>query len=187
MATLHTRRTLNTSLPNIAPAPYVRHRPELTLLYQVIEHHLPQFTDYLHQHDRYLPKFVLKEFDDYLKCGHLEHGFVRVKRNGCRNELLVAFSCKRRGFCPSCGGRRMVDTAAHLVDHVLPLIPIRQWVLSFPFPLRLLYSTNPQALTRTLNIVQRAIETHLVKKAGLTRASGARSGATPSYSALVLP
>ena len=71
----------------------------------------------------------------------------------------------------------MVDTAAHLVDRVLPLIPIRQWVLSFPFPLRLLYSTHPQALTRTLKIVLRAIETHLIKKAGLTRSSGARSGA----------
>ena len=71
----------------------------------------------------------------------------------------------------------MVDTAAHLVDRVLPLVPVRQWVLSFPYPLRLLYSTHPQALTRTLKIVLRAIETHLIRKAGLTRSSGARSGA----------
>jgi hypothetical protein len=34
----------------------------------------------------------------------------------------------------------MVDSAAHLVDQVLPSIPIRQWVLAFPYPLRLLYS-----------------------------------------------
>lgn len=124
-----------------------------------------------------IPGFVLRELDDYLHCGRLEHGFVRVKCSGCRNELLVAFSCKRRGFCPSCGRRRMVDTAAHLVDHVLPTIPIRQWVLSFPWPLRLLYSANPTALTRSLQIVLRAIETHLIKKAGLTRTQGARSGA----------
>lgn len=71
----------------------------------------------------------------------------------------------------------MVDTAAHLVDHVLPAIPIRQWVLSFPWPLRMLYSANPSALTRTLQIVLRAIETHMIRKAGLTRAQGARSGA----------
>jgi len=164
-------------LPNIAPAPYVRHRPELTLLYQVIEHHLPEFTEHLRERGHFLPKFVFQEFHDYLKCGRLEHGFVRVKCTGCRNELLVAFSCKHRGFCPSCGGRRMVDTAAHLVDRVLPAIPIRQWVLSFPYPLRLLYSTHPQAMTRTLGIVLRAIETHLIRKAGLTRASGAGSGA----------
>ena len=42
----------------------------------------------------------------------------------------------RRGFCPSCGGRRMADTAAHLVDRVLPRVPVRQWVLTLPFCLR---------------------------------------------------
>jgi hypothetical protein len=39
-----------------------------------------------------------------------------VKCNGCRFEHLVAFSCKLRGFCPSCGARRMVETSAHLID-----------------------------------------------------------------------
>ncbi|MCP5060533.1 MAG: hypothetical protein GY937_27875 [bacterium] len=39
---------------------------------------------------------------------------------------MVAFSCKRRGFCPSCRGHRMSGNAAHLVDGVLPEVPIRQ-------------------------------------------------------------
>ncbi len=39
---------------------------------------------------------------------------------------LVPFSCKGRGFCPSCGGRRMTELAAHLVDAVLPRVPVRQ-------------------------------------------------------------
>jgi hypothetical protein len=30
----------------------------------------------------------------------------------------------------------MADTAAHLVDRVLPEVPIRQWVLTLPYPLR---------------------------------------------------
>ncbi|MEN1933965.1 transposase zinc-binding domain-containing protein [Escherichia coli] len=51
----------------------------------------------------------------------------------------VAFSCKRRGFCPSCGARRMAESAALLVDEVLPEQPMRQWVLSFPFQLRFLF------------------------------------------------
>jgi hypothetical protein len=38
------------------------------------------------------------EFEDYLECGLLEHGFLRVKCDGCRHEHLVAFSCKRRGY-----------------------------------------------------------------------------------------
>ncbi len=54
-------------------------------------------------------------------------------------EHLVAFSCKRRGFCPSCGARRMAESAALLVDEVLPEQPMRQWVLSFPFQLRFLF------------------------------------------------
>nr|WP_238157921.1 transposase zinc-binding domain-containing protein [Klebsiella pneumoniae] len=50
----------------------------------------------------------------------------------CRAERLVAFSCKKRGFCPSCGARRMAESARHLVEEVFG--PRRQWVLSFPYP-----------------------------------------------------
>ncbi len=66
---------------------------------------------------------VKKEFDEYLKCGRLEHGFLRVRCETCHDEKLVAFSCKRRGFCPSCGARRMADSAALLIDEVLPHQP----------------------------------------------------------------
>jgi ribosomal protein S27E len=55
---------------------------------------------------------VREEFEAYLKCGRLEHGFLRVRCEDCHAETLVAFSCKRRGFCPSCGARRMTDGAA---------------------------------------------------------------------------
>jgi hypothetical protein len=70
--------------------------------------------------DRTVPRFVERELRAYLGCGILAHGFVRVRCDACGCERLVAFSCKGRGFCPSCGGRRMADTAAHLVDRVLP-------------------------------------------------------------------
>ncbi|WP_212794090.1 transposase zinc-binding domain-containing protein, partial [Acinetobacter baumannii] len=82
-----------------------------------------------------LPRYVQREFEDFLQCGRLEYGFLRVRCEDCHHERLVAFSCKRRGFCPSCGARRMVESAALLVDEVFPAEPIRQWVLSFPFQL----------------------------------------------------
>ncbi len=107
----------------------------------------------------------------------LEHGFLRVKCDGCRHEHLVAFSCKRRGFCPSCGARRMVESAAHLVDHVFPEQPVRQFVLTFPFPLRLLLAAEPRALSEVLAVVQRGISTFLIRRSGYTVASGARTGA----------
>ena len=47
----------------------------------------------------------------------------------CGHDRVVAFSCKGRSVCSSCCGRRMADTAAHLVDRVLPDVPIRQWEL----------------------------------------------------------
>ena len=93
---------------------YRRHRPEQTGLYPVIETNLTAFLEYLHEREAALPRFVTDEFKDYLRCGRLEYGFIRVKCDGCRHEHLVAFSCKRRGFCPSCGARRMIETSAHL-------------------------------------------------------------------------
>jgi len=155
---------------------YKRHKPEETDLYKIIEQNLPIFQSHLSNADISLPAFVHNEFRSYLRCGLLEHGFLRVKCNGCRFEHLVAFSCKLRGFCPSCGARRMVETSAHLIDHVIPAVPVRQWVLSFPWPLRLLFARQPSTLSRCLAVIIRAIETDLIHRAGLTRASGAQTG-----------
>ncbi|HEX8698230.1 MAG TPA: transposase zinc-binding domain-containing protein [Myxococcaceae bacterium] len=53
----------------------------------------------------------------------LAHGFARVRCESCKNELLVAFSCKGRGVCPSCNAKRAHVTAVHLVEQVLPHVP----------------------------------------------------------------
>ncbi|QKK01892.1 MAG: hypothetical protein HND55_03985 [Pseudomonadota bacterium] len=100
----------------------------------------------------------------------------RLRCDTCHAEHLLAFSCKRRGFCPSCGARRMADGAAWLVDQVFPERPIRQWVLSLPFPLRFLLATHPMLIGRVLGIVYRVIAGHLIRQAGLTQQS-ARTGA----------
>jgi hypothetical protein len=63
----------------------------------------------------------------------------------------------------------MADGAALLVDEILPHQAMRQWVLSFPFPLRFLFASNPKAMTGVLGIVYRAISTHLTHKAGLKK------------------
>lgn len=61
--------------------------------------------------------------------------FVRTVCRQCKDELRVPYSCKSRGICPSCMGRRMAEGAALLVDHVLPAVGYRQWVLSFQGPM----------------------------------------------------
>ena len=147
---------------------YARHQPEQTLLYQVIEEYYPAFLSHLSESDKSLPQYVQDEFEAYLKCGRLEHGFLRVQCTSCHVEQLVAFSCKRRGFCPSCGAKRMVESAALLVDEVLPEKPIRQWVLSVPYPLRWLFASKPELMGKALLIVTRAISSYLIKKTGFT-------------------
>lgn len=148
---------------------YCRHRPEDTLLYQVVEHYYPRFAALRAEQGRASPAFLQREFEEYRKCGQLEHGFLRVRCSECHAEKLVAFSRKRRGFCPSCGARRMVDSAALLVDEVLPHVPIRQWVHSVPFPIRFLFACQPQMLSAVLRIVVRAISGHFLLKAGSNR------------------
>jgi ribosomal protein S27E len=164
---MHHTSALKESVP--PQPPHERHRPEKTLLYRIVDRYYPEFRAYMAEQGRSLPYHVQKEFDEYLKCGRLEHGFLRVQCSTCHHEQLVAFSCKRRGFCPSCGARRMAESAALLVDEVLPHEPIRQWVLSFPFQLRFLFASRPELMGKVLGIVNRAIASHLIKKAGLTQ------------------
>src|SRR5262245_57007782 len=117
---------------------YAPHDPSQTLLYQVVADHLETFLASLDADPdaRGLPAYVERAFYDYLQCGVLAHGFLRLGCDTCHKELLLAFSCKKRGFCPSCAGRRMAQTAAHLVERVLPWVPTGQWVVSVPVPLR---------------------------------------------------
>ena len=61
-----------------------------------------------------------KAFRKYLECGIFAHGFARARCADCAHDYFVAFSCKGRDVCPSCNTRRMVETAAHLTDHVFP-------------------------------------------------------------------
>lgn len=73
---------------------------------------------------------------------------------------MLAPGSKRLGFCPSCGGCRKSQTAAHLVDHVIPNAPVRRWVLSLPIPLRALPASQPGLAALVLQGVQRVVMHH---------------------------
>lgn len=156
----------------VLPAPPARTNPSLS----DCRRDYPVFTAHLAEQGVKLPAYVRREFEDYLKCGRLEHGFLRVGCESCHVEHLVVFSCKHRGFCPSCGARRMAESAALLVDQVLPEQPMRQWVLSFPFQLRFLFASHPAIMGQVLGIVYRVIAKQLIKNAGLTHKT-TRTGA----------
>ncbi|MCC7328401.1 MAG: transposase zinc-binding domain-containing protein [Burkholderiales bacterium] len=99
-----------------------------------------------------------REFRRYLECGVLAHGFARPRRGDCGHDFLIAFSCKGRGVCPSCNARRMVATAAHRTDHVLPALPVRQWVLAVPKRLRYFLERDADLQGTALHLFLRAVE-----------------------------
>ena len=113
-------------------APYVPRAAADTVLDGLVHEHLETFlaTSAARTDGMGLPHFIEREFRAFLRCGVLAHGFARVRCDGCAFERLVPFSCKTRAVCPSCGGRRMAERAAHLVETVLPTVPVRQWVLT---------------------------------------------------------
>jgi hypothetical protein len=122
-----------------APTPkrYQRRRPERTLWYRIVQTHLETWLELASgENGEAPPAHVERTFRRYLECGILAHGFARAYCDECQHDFLIAYSCKCRGVCPSCNTRRMAETAAHLVDHVFPPLPVRQWVLAVPKRLR---------------------------------------------------
>ena len=72
----------------------------------------------------------------------------------------------------------MAQTAAYLVDNILPRVLVRQWVLSFPLPLRSLFAVHSELLTPVLQIIHRVIATYLIKQAGVKRGEAATDALT---------
>ena len=139
--------------------------PEATVLYQVVADELETFLAREQERDRPVPRFVEPEFRAFLDCGILARGFLRLHCPDCGRDRLLAFSCKARVWCPSCGGRRMSDTAAHLVDRVFPIVPVRPWVLSLPFALRYRMAYDRGLTSDVLNIFIRALFGELRRRA----------------------
>lgn len=144
---------------------YRPRNPEENPLYGVVAGHLETFLAGQRERDRYVPGFVEAEFREFLQCGVLAHGFLRVHCKDCGWDRLVPYSCKKRCICSSCGGRRMSDTAAHLVDRVFPRVPVRQWVLSLPFALRYRLAYDAQMVTQVLGIFTRTVFASLIRRA----------------------
>jgi hypothetical protein len=74
---------------------YEPRTPETSILYRTVQAHLETFLAHTAGEDGRpgLPGFVKREFEAYLRCGILAHGFARVRCDGCAFERLVPFSC----------------------------------------------------------------------------------------------
>ena len=137
---------------------YKRREPQASVLHKLVRENLEPFLQYTREHYRKpLPKYVERELRGLLRCGDPWQGFTRVKCRRCRHEFFVALSCGARTACPSCSARRMAAASIHLCDRVLPETPVRQFVLSVPYELRLLLASKSEVLSAVIRIVMRVV------------------------------
>jgi len=172
------------SPPAVGSRRYDRRRPERTPLYGLVADHLESWLASRQAHDEDVAGYVEDEFRGYLRCGILCHGFARARCSECGHAFVIAFSCKRRGVCPSCNGRRMAQTAAHLADRVIPPVPVRQWVVSIPKRLRGFLADRPQAVAALTKIFLAEIERTLLTASGVTSDADAESASRPRLGAV---
>jgi len=143
------------------------------LLHEVVRTGFAELQRTMAAEDRYLPRYVVREVEAFLVCGDPEEGFAWLMCKGCDHHELVPFSCKGRGFCPACGGRRMAERAAAWVDTLFPHVAVRQWVLTVPFERRVLLARRPELARGVLSIALGLVTRWLREKA---RAPDGRTG-----------
>jgi hypothetical protein len=138
--------------------------PASGALHRILREHLASYLA-----DERPPAFVEKELRGYLECGTFARGCAHYRCESCGLDRVAALSCHGRGFCPRCGGRRMTEQALDLCERVLPHERIRQWVLSFPFALRMRLAFHHDLVLALAKITRQEIERRYRK---LARAAG---------------
>ena len=66
---------------------YQRRRPEETPCYKIVQAELSTFIEQRHIEGRPLPSYITDEFEAYLRCGILAHGFLRLKCESCKERV----------------------------------------------------------------------------------------------------
>ena len=115
-------------------------RPQPSPLFRVVSDHLQRLQTVYDERlaGEYGPwrPVVAQVADRFLACGMLDHGFARIRCDDCAHAYLLAFSCKRRYFCPGCHARRLARWTQWLETTLLAPVPHRQVVRTIPRRLR---------------------------------------------------
>jgi ribosomal protein S27E len=90
---------------------------------------------------------VIKEVvERYLDCGNPRCGFTRIRCPDCGEERFVMFSCRTRGFCPSCYAKRLEEWGAWMREELVLDVPHRQVVFTVPKTLRVFFKFRRKLL-----------------------------------------
>lgn len=135
-------------------------RPQGTPLHRVVKRHLQEYLARQAADGRPAPWFVAREFEALLKCGDPDHGRAVLACFPCGEGTVVPFTCKRRGFCPDCLERRMMERSQVIVDTIVGETPVRHWILSLPPPLRYILGYSADHITIVLTAFIEALSQH---------------------------
>jgi hypothetical protein len=94
----------------------------------------------------YFRPIVKDVVERYLDCGNPRCGFARIRCPRCRAEYLLMFSCKTRGFCPSCHAKRLEEWGEWMRETLLLDVPHRQVVFVIPKMLRVFFKFKRKLL-----------------------------------------
>lgn len=160
---------------------YTPRKPKATAFYQLVENH---YEDLERQWDERFSRnygswrgHIMKAIFSFLDCGDLKNGFARIRCKDCGHEFLLAFSCKKRHFCPSCHERRVVEFGEFCVSNVLAEVPHRQWVFSIPKILRPWFLRDRRLLGEMCAIVWKLLSKFIKTSTDGAQASGAKAAA----------
>jgi len=129
-------------------------------MYQAIARSWPGISAVYAAEDDPPAKHIESEFKRYLKCGIIQYGFIRLQCSSCGHERVCGYSCKCRGFCSSCGAKRMEQTALRLEKEVWPQgVGARQFVLTFPHQVRHWLARSSELLSAVSSEVAAEIST----------------------------
>ncbi|MFO7980195.1 MAG: transposase [Candidatus Aminicenantes bacterium] len=130
---------------------YRPRHPERTVLYSVLFHYfesfLLEYENRFGRHFGHLRPIIQEVVDKYLDCGNPKCGFARIRCPDCGTERLVMFSCKTRGFCPSCHARRREEWGEWMREKLILNTPHRQVVFTIPKMLRIFFKFNRSLLS----------------------------------------
>jgi len=130
---------------------YRQRHPERTVFYRVMFHYFEEFvSEYENRFEREYGYFrpVIKEVvEKYLDCGNPKCGFARIRCGDCGKEFLLHFSCKVRGFCPSCHAKRREEWGEWMRERLLLDVLHRQVVFTLPKMLRVFFKYNRKLLS----------------------------------------
>jgi len=178
----------------------IRSRPKPGKFYRPRDHEASPFfkvvRDYFDEFERVYPERYQKRYgywrpvirssiDKLLKCGDLKEGFARVRCPDCKAEFFVAFSCRQRGCCPSCGQKRALLLAHRLNGEVLADVPHRQWVFAIPKRLRVYFRYDRSLLGKLCHAAWETVRDVYALEVDSDSGVPAMIGAVQSFGSLI--